>query len=103
VIDGKQGSYNGAVLLRDWVIRLNLPENSKPANIMINGKKVKLNSADAAAYITQSEIQGETMPFNGAGSKPRPMAGPILEMTVHQRDVLKPIRISCKVQEHGKE
>lgn len=103
VIDGKQGSYNGAVSLRDWVIRLNLPENSKPKNIMINGKKVKLNSSDASVFITQSEIQGETMPFLGAGSRPRPMAGPILEMTVHQRDVLKPIRISCKVQEHGRE
>jgi hypothetical protein len=100
VIDRKQGSYNGEVSLRDWVIRLNLPKKSNPTNIIVNGKKVKLHSSDDAAFISQFEILEETMPFNGAGSRPRSMAGPILELTLHQQDGLKPVRISCTLQEH---
>jgi hypothetical protein len=90
----KRGNYNNAISSRDWVIRLNLPENSKPKNIMVNGKKLELYSSDEAVLITQSELQEETMPFKGAGSRPRPMAGPILELSIHQQDVLKPLQIS---------
>ena len=94
VIDKRQGTYNGEISSRDWVFRLNLPENSKPKNIMVNGKRLELDSSDKAVLITKSELQEETMPFKGFGSKPRPMAGPILELTIHQQDVLKSIQIS---------
>jgi hypothetical protein len=77
-----------------------LPKKSNPTNIIVNGKKVKLHSSDDAAFISQFEILEETMPFNGAGSRPRSMAGPILELTLHQQDGLKPVRISCTLQEH---
>jgi hypothetical protein len=98
VIDKRQGTYNGEVSLRDWVIRLNLPENSKPKNIMVNGKRLELDSSDEAVLITKSELQEETMPFKGIGSKPRPTAGSILELTIHQEDVLKSIQISFTLE-----
>lgn len=97
VIDKRRGSYKGAISSRDWIIRLNLPANSKPKNIVVNGENVDLNSSNEAALITQSENQEETMPFNGAGSKPRKYAGPILELTIHQKNVLDSIRVSCKL------
>ena len=98
VIEQKQGSYNDAIPSRDWIIRLNLPQNSNPVNIMVNKKGVELNSSDAAVLIVQTEMQEKTMPFEGSGSRPRPMAGPILEVSIHNQDVLIPIRISCKLK-----
>jgi hypothetical protein len=97
-IDKRQGNYDGAIPVRDWVVRLNLPIKSNPKNIKVNGKMLNLGSPDGADLITQPELQGETMPFKGAGSKPRPMAGPILELTIHQQDVLKPVQISFTLQ-----
>jgi hypothetical protein len=94
VIGKRQGKYNGAISVRDWVIRLNLPQQSNPMNIKIDGRKLELNESNEAVLITQSENRNETMPFKGAGSRPRPMAGPILELNIHQQDVMKSFRIS---------
>ena len=98
MIDKKQGNYNGALSSRDWVIKLNLPEHSSPKSIKINGKKVKLGTSNEAVLITQPELQEEAMPFKGAGNKPRPMTGPILELTIHQKDCLESIQISCQLK-----
>jgi hypothetical protein len=98
MIDKRQGSYEGAGTSRDWVVRLNLPEQVKPNTIQVNGKKIKLGSSMDALLITESEPQAEAMPFKGAGSRSRPFAGPILELTVHQQDVLQPVKISFTVK-----
>jgi hypothetical protein len=98
VIDTKQGNYNGAISSRDWVIRLNLPQNCKPKNIEVNGKKLELGSSDDITLITQAELQETAMPFTGAGSRPRPMTGSILELTIHQKGVREPVQISCKLK-----
>ncbi len=98
VIDKKQGSYNGAISLRDWVIRFNLPENSKPENIEVNGEKLEPNSSDGLKLITETELREEVMPFLGSGRKPRPKAGPVLELTIHQKDVRESIRVSFNVK-----
>ena len=98
MIDKKQGNYDGALSSRDWVIRLNLPEQRIPKNIMINGKQVELHSSDEVAFITQPELQEDAMPFKGAGSRPRSMAGPILELTLHHQNVLESLQISCELK-----
>jgi alpha-glucosidase (family GH31 glycosyl hydrolase) len=94
-IDRRMGMYKGAVASRDWIVRLHFPLKSMPSNIMLNGKKLEPGSSDGMTLITQKEFHQETMPFNGAGSKPRPQEGPILKLTIHQRDVLTPEIISC--------
>ena len=98
VIDKKQGNYDGALSSRDWVIRLNLPEQRIPKNIVVNGKQVELNSSDEVALITQPELQEDALPFKGAGSRPRSMAGPILELTLHHLNVLESLQISCELK-----
>ena len=98
MIDKKQGNYNGAVSSRDWVVRLNVPQNCTPKNIEVNGKKLEPGSSDDITLITQTELREAAMPFTGTGSRPRSMAGPILELTVHQKDVREPVLISCKIQ-----
>jgi alpha-glucosidase (family GH31 glycosyl hydrolase) len=98
VIDKRQGNYSGAITSRDWTIRLNLPQNSAPTDIEVNGKKLVPGSSDAIALITQPELREEAMPFAGVGSKPRTMAGQILEVKVHQKDVGEVVRISCRIK-----
>ncbi|RPI03643.1 MAG: DUF5110 domain-containing protein [Ignavibacteriae bacterium] len=94
VVDQRQGHYRGAISSRDWVMRLNLPSGRSPGHIQVNGKNVQLNSSKEAVLITQKEPRDDAMPFSGSGSKPRSLSGPILELTVHQQDVYKPLRIS---------
>ena len=98
VIDKKQGNYNGAISSRDWVVRLNLPQNCKPQNIEVNGKKLEPGSSDEITLITQTELQETAMPLSGPASRPRPLAGPILELIIHQQDVREPVFISCKLK-----
>jgi len=93
-VDKVQGSYRDAISSRDWVIRLNLPEKSKPENIQINGKKLGSNSSYTMNLISEAEQKEDFMPFAGVGSKPRPLAGPILELNIHQQSVQKSIQVS---------
>jgi len=93
-VDKVQGSYRGAISSRDWVIRLNLPEKSKPENIQIDGKILGSNSSYTMKLISEAEQKEEFMPFAGVGSKPRPLAGPILELIIHQQSVQKSIQVS---------
>jgi alpha-glucosidase (family GH31 glycosyl hydrolase) len=97
-IDKMKGKYKGALSSRDWIIRLNLPENTKPENVRINGKKLKSNSSNRMKIITEAELQEDAMPFKGAGSKPRSLAGPVLELTIHQKNVRESIRVSFDVK-----
>ena len=98
VIHKTEGKYPGAVSRRDWVVRLNLPRNSTPGDIQVNGKKMGLDSRENIALITQTDQWEEAMPFSGPGSGPRSGAGPILEFTIHQQDIREPIQISCRLK-----
>jgi hypothetical protein len=98
LIDKRQGNYNGAISSRDWTIRLNLPQNSAPTDIEVDGKKLVPGSSDEIVLISQPESREDAMPFAGAGSKPRPMAGSILELKVHQKDLGEVVRISCIIK-----
>jgi hypothetical protein len=93
-IDAMKGKYAGALTSRDWVIRLNLPKNSKPENIRINGNKLKSNSPNSITIITETELKEDAMPFKGNGSKTRSLAGPVLELSIHQNNIRESIRIS---------
>jgi hypothetical protein len=73
---------------------LNLPEKSKPENIQIDGKILGSNSSYTMKLISEAEQKEEFMPFAGVGSKPRPLAGPILELIIHQQSVQKSIQVS---------
>jgi alpha-glucosidase (family GH31 glycosyl hydrolase) len=97
-IDKRQGNYNGAISSREWVIRLNLPQHSTPKNIEVNGKKLEPGSSKDITVITQTELREETMPLRGAGSKPRPSAGQVLELTIHQKDVREPVVMTCTLK-----
>jgi hypothetical protein len=98
VINKRQGNFTGATETRDWVIRLNLPQNIKPKDIIVNKLKKKLNLSDEIKLITQTEPQEVTMPFIGIGSKPRALAGPILQLIVHQRDLRKTLEVSASLE-----
>jgi hypothetical protein len=98
VIDKSKGTFQGAISSRDWVVRLNLPQNCSPKNIKVNGKNLEPGSSADITLVSQTELQEAVMPFIGMGSKPRTSAGPILELIIHQIDVLEPILISCKLK-----
>ena len=98
VIEKQQGSYPGALASRDWVVRFNLPQHCMPITIEVNGKKLELGTSNGTILITQPELREETMPLSGAGSKPRPSAGPILELTIHQKDVRQLVLVSCQLK-----
>jgi hypothetical protein len=74
----------------------NTPASDK--NIRINGKIPDPNSPDGPALITQAELQEDAMPFKGAGAKPRPMTGPILEMKLHQQNTREPVQVSFQLK-----
>jgi hypothetical protein len=98
VIGKMQGDYEGAISSRDWVIRLNLQQDGRPDNIRVNGKITDPASLDGPELITEAEVKEDTMPFIGAGSKPRFMAGPILEMTLHQRNTREQVQVSFQLK-----
>jgi hypothetical protein len=93
-INKMEGKYTGALSSRDWIIRFNLPGDSKPDRIRINGETMKPNSLNTMTIITETELKEDAMPFKGAGSKPRSLAGPILELIIHQKNVRESIRLS---------
>jgi hypothetical protein len=43
--------------------------------------------------ISETEQKEDAMPFLGIGSKPRSMAGQILELSIHQQSVQEPIHV----------
>jgi hypothetical protein len=96
VINKRTGNYPGAISSRDWVVRLNLPKNSTPKDIIVNGKEVGFGSP--VALLTQTEEREEAMPFSGPGSRPRVIAGPILELILHQQEVRDSVQISCTLK-----
>ena len=98
VIDKSKGTFQGAISSRDWIVRLNLPQNCSLKNIKVNGKNMEPGSSADIRLISQTEQQETVLPFVGAGSKPRTSAGPILELLVHQQDVREPIFILCKLK-----
>jgi alpha-D-xyloside xylohydrolase len=98
VIDRSKGTFQGAISLRDWIVRLNLPQNCSPENIIVDGKSMELGSSTDIRLISQTELRETEMPFIGTGSKPRTSAGPILELMIHQKDVLESVLISFKLK-----
>ena len=98
VIDKSKGIFQDAISSRDWIIRLNLPQNCSPRNIKVNGRSLELGSSSDITLISQIEPQEAMMPFIGVGSKPRISAGPILELIIHKQNVLEPVQISGKLK-----
>ena len=98
VIDKSKGNFQGAISSRDWIVRLNLPQNYSLKNITVNSKNLEAGSSADIRLISETEHQESVMPFIGAGSKPRTSAGPILEIIIHQKDVLEPVLISGKLE-----
>jgi hypothetical protein len=48
--------------------------------------------------ISEAEQKEDFMPFAGGRSKPRPLAGPILELNIHQQSVQKSIQVSFNLK-----
>lgn len=98
MIDKMQGGYQSARTSRDWIIRLNLPANQQPEDIRINSKMLEANPSAKWTLITEAESQEEAVPFKGIGSRPRSLAGPILELSVSQKNVREAVHVSFKLK-----
>jgi hypothetical protein len=100
-VHGMQGNFAGAISSRDWVVRLNLPRDGRPENVRIDGRSADPVSPDEPVLITETELQEDAMPFTGAGGKPRSLAGPILEMTLHQGNTREEVHVSFQLARNG--
>jgi hypothetical protein len=98
LIDKAQGNYRNEIQSRNWIIRLNLPVKCKPGNIRVNGKMLGAKSPNKMKLISETEQKEDSMPFTGAGCRPRPMAGPVMELNVDQQNIQEIIRVSFNLK-----
>ncbi len=104
-VDASSGGYDGAPTARAWTLRMQLPAGTDPAGVLLDGilLTMRTNSADVTAgedflwLAPATSVQEDQLPFEGAGSAPRPQAGPIIEVQVPARPVESPIELGIGV------
>jgi len=97
VIGKMKGDYKNALSERNWIIRFNLPPETDPENILINGKSPDDEPSFEQQLFSEPETRKGIMPFK-SGAAPRPEAGSVLEIHLSQQNTRTPIRISFNLK-----
>ncbi|MBN2785286.1 MAG: DUF5110 domain-containing protein, partial [Pontiellaceae bacterium] len=95
-VDAAVGSYSGAPGKRAWTLRVQLPAGSEATGVLLDGTLLT-EGADFLWLKPAASASEEQLPLAGAGSAPRPLAGPVVEVQVPSRSVGSTIELSIGI------